>query len=119
MDDELTPEDEVMLESKLNLADARKDVGNDDEPYDILEDVDNPERCSEWAIAYAMAPYNVGDTLLASEWNDQLQVAIMQQYMDTMVELGYMEAVFTDEDDLGYRLTQKGTEYAIKRKLGL
>lgn len=118
MNNELSPEDEVRIESKANLADASKDIDNFGNPYNILKDFDDFSRCSEWAVAYAMQPYNVGDTVLAIKLQDALETATLQQYLDHMIELGYMEAVFTEEDEMAYRITKTGVKYA-KHRLGL
>lgn len=113
MNDGIKPDDMIILESKINIANARKDVDNLGKPYDILKDMDDLEICSEWAIAYAMQPHNVGDSMTANKWAEALQEAVLQQFVDHMVELGYMEAVFTEDETLGYRLTAEGNQYAI------
>ena len=106
-----------IIEEKYSLETSEKDVDTAGDPYDILLDVDDGSRVSNWAVAFAMAPYKQGQSVPVQEFDERLQVAVLQQYMDRMVELGYMEAVL-DEDasDLGYRMTPKGELYAISRQ---
>jgi hypothetical protein len=106
-----------VIEEKYNLEASRKDVDTDGNPYDILLQIDDSQSVSNWAIAYAMMPYRLGDRVPVMEFDNRLQVAVLQQYMDRMVELGYMVAVFDEKNtDMGYRMTPKGEAYAIARQ---
>lgn len=107
-----------IIEEKYNLGTSPKDVDVEGNPYDILLQIDDRETVSEWAVAYAMLPYNQGDSVPCKEFDEGLQVAVLQQYMDRMVDLGYMEAVFDEKNtDVGYRMTPAGEAWAIARNM--
>jgi hypothetical protein len=106
-----------VIEEKYNLETSAKDVDTNGDPYDILLQIDDHGTVSNWAVAYAMAPYSEGESVPCMEFDERLQVAVLQQYMDRMVELGYMEAVLQEDgEDVGYRMTPKGELYAISRQ---
>lgn len=106
-----------VIDEKYNLETSEKDVDTNGRPYDILLQIDEYNSVSNWAVAYAMIPYSVGDQVPVIEFDQRIQVAVLQQYMDRMIELGYMLAVLNDDNEMGYRMTPEGEAYAVSRQI--
>lgn len=100
----ITMDEKVIIMEILPLGEARKDIQyGTEEPYDA----NDPEQVSEWAVAFAMSHFRVGDEVFLSEINEKIQMGQLQQTLDDMVEDGIIECYFDEEEnDLVYRAKQ-------------
>lgn len=74
---------------------------------------DNDEHCSEWAMAVAVAHFKAGQEIEEQELLDAMQMAKVQQHIDTLVDKGLMHAVWDDKQEaVVYGLTTLGHRVA-------
>lgn len=102
-------EDEYfIIEEHIPLDGANKSFNyGTDEPYDIQND----DHISEWALAWAMSHYKVGQSIPIKEFQEMCHRGKVQQLIDQQCELGLIEAVWNPKTcDVGYKITQKGIE---------
>ena len=71
------------------------------------------EHCSEWAMAVAVAQFKAGQEIEEQELLDAMQMAKVQQHIDTLVDRGLMHAVWDDKQEaVVYGLTPLGFKVA-------
>jgi hypothetical protein len=70
-------------------------------------DPENNDHISEWAMAMAVANYNVGQEVPFEEFHKQVVLCKQEQMLIDLVERGIMEA-YWDGQGTAYRVTPKG-----------
>jgi hypothetical protein len=97
-----------VISRKIPLEKARKDVDwSTGEEYDP----DNPSGFSEWAFAFAIARWNIGDKISAKELQEALMDAKMKQTLDDLVEAGYISSTWdTESEEECYFMTEEQAE---------
>ena len=94
----------------ISIESARKDI---DYGTGDAYDGDNEEHCSEWAMAVAVGNFKAGQEIDEEQLLDQMQLAKVQQHIDTLVDKGLMHAVWdSTQEAVVYGLTPLGLRVA-------
>lgn len=74
-----------------SLKTARKDVCCDGTPF-----TGAAEQVSEWATAYALSRFKIGQEISIEEFHKALNEGLATQYMNSMVDLGLADAIWDE-----------------------
>jgi DNA-binding MarR family transcriptional regulator len=100
---------EYVVEKIIKLEGASKTHTLAGEPYDE----DNPQHFSEWAVAFALARFHIGDVIKEEVLHKLLSDAKTQQTVDSLVAKGLFEETWDpDKGEPAYALTEEGKEVA-------
>ena len=94
-----------VIHEHIPLETARKDVCHGTgEPY-----TGELDQVSEWAMAFALANFEVGEVVEEGAIADAIQNAIVQQTLDGLAEDGIVETLWDDvTGEPVYRLSEEG-----------
>lgn len=97
---------EIVESMMIPIDTARKDVNwVDGTPYDANDE----DHVSEWAMATVFARFKPGDMVDQDYMKELIYHAKIQQMLDSMVERGFMNAIWDPKQEaVVYNLTQLG-----------
>jgi hypothetical protein len=102
----MDPNDEILIQKYIPLSEARKD-------YNVEGFSFKDKEVSEWALAFAISQFKVGDRVKVADFEEKVLEGVMQQILDDMCDRGLIRCSWSEEKgELVYQITPSGIEHA-------